>query len=202
MLNSGIQLGLLLSIATVLFAYQIRPVYDIQIGSATDAPLLQGFNTREVTAGAEAIPFRWTTASSRIVLQDVGRQDFDVILRVNGFRPEGQPAAHLTVKSGERLLLDEMPPSGFTDYTFHAPQEAVQGGTLSLNLESNAFIPPGDPNPRPLGVLVSHLLVSPASGGWIEPPVQVLTSVVGASALAGLLLALMGWGAGLVVGGA
>ena len=202
--NIGIYVGLLITSLLLVCAYQVRPTYNIQIGSPTDAPLLRGFNTKEVIPATPPIPFRWSTAESEIILQDIGRQDLDVTLTLNGWRPEGQPRSKLDITSGDRTLLVTNPSSEFADYSFRVPREELDQGTLRLLLRTNAFVPPDDPNPRPLGVLVSNIRVTPASSPdrFVEPPVRVIFSVVAASALIGLILAALGWGlAGVALGG-
>lgn len=205
LLNVGIFAGLVATALLVVAAYQFRPGYDIIIGSATDDPLLVGFNTKEVISATTPIPFRWSTAKSEIILQDVGRQDLDVTLTLNGWRPTGQPQSELEILSGEVTLLKNNPTPEFADYPFRVPRELLDDGTLRLELRSNAFVPPDDPNPRPLGVSVSRLRVAPALNPdrFIEPPINVLFALLGASVLLGGTLALLGWAAGIVgLGGA
>ncbi|MEO6458254.1 MAG: hypothetical protein ABIO92_08290 [Chloroflexia bacterium] len=200
LINVGIFGGLAITGLLVVAAYQVRPTYDIVIGSATDAPLLRGFNTKEVIPATPPIPFRWSTAESEIILQDVGRQDLDVTLTLNGWRLPGQPPSQLEISSRGRTLLAKNPAAEFTDYSFRVPRELLDQGTLRLELRTNAFIPPEDPNPRPLGVSVSRVRVAPATNPdrFIESPVGVMFALVGTSVLIGLVLALLGWGVGAV----
>jgi hypothetical protein len=196
--NPGVHIGLLISVLLVVGAYQVRPTYDVPIGTATDAPLLRDFNTAEVMQGARPITYRWTAGNSHIVLSDIGRQDLTVTLTVAGARPADQPPPHLTVQSAGRTVLDVRPPHDLTDYSFAVPRDLVKDGTLDLHINSNVFTPTGDPNPRPLGVLVAHLLVVPGANPdrFIEPPSGVVAAILGTAALIGLLLALLGWGTG------
>ena len=200
LLNVGIFAGLLIRALLVVAAYQVRPTYDIAIGSATDAPLLRGFNTKEVIPATPPIPFRWSTAESEIILQDVGRQDLDVTLTLNGWRPPGQPQSQLEIIAAGRTLLATNPAAEFADYNFRVPREFLDHGTLRLELRTNAFIPPDDPNPRPLGVSVSRLRVAPTSNPdrFIEPPIGVMFALIGTSVLIGIVLALFGWGVSAV----
>src|SRR5687768_3350646 len=115
LLNAGIYAGLAVTALLVVAAYQVRPTYDVTIGSVTDAPLLGGFNTREVISATPPIPFRWSTAESQVTLQDVGRQDLDVTMTLNGWRPPGQPESELVITSGDRQLLATKPPPKFAD---------------------------------------------------------------------------------------
>lgn len=200
LLNPGIFVGVLLTALLVVAAYQVRPTYAIGIGSPTDSSLVRGFNTPEVLPGEVAQPFRWTTADSYVTLRDVGRQDFNIILTVSGFRPAGQEAPSLKVDAGGGVLLDVTPAPRLTNYSFAVPRDAANDGTLVLHLKSNTFVPPGDPNPRDLGVVVTGVLVEPGANPdrFIEVPPRVIVALVAAAALLGLFLALLGWGPGAV----
>jgi hypothetical protein len=198
LLNPGIYAGALITALLVVAAYQVRPGYDIQIGTPTDGTILQGFNAGEKMAQGGGT-FRWTGADSYIVLQDVGRQDFDVTLTLSGSRPQGQPSPTLRIESGGVVLLDTVPAPDLVDYRLVVPRDDVKDGTLTLHLLSNGFSPPGDS--RTLGVVLTRLQVRPgaAADRFIEPPLGALASLVGASALFALLLALLGWGVGGVL---
>ncbi len=199
LLNPAIYAAMLAAALLVAVAYQVRPTYDITVGGPTDGPMLVGFNDRERTVGPEALPFRWTTGDSWLVLRDVGRQDYSVALTVNGWRPPGQPPAHLRVEAGGRTLLELDPAPGIATYSFAVPREAVEEGTLSVHLVSNVFSPPGDA--RQLGVALLRVQMSPDMANpdrFVEPPVGPLIWVAASAGVAGLILSLMGWGAGTV----
>jgi hypothetical protein len=197
--NPGIYAGVLLTAFLVTLAYQSRPSYDVQIGSPTDQPLLSGFNTREVVAGDKPVPFRWTTGDATVTFKEVGRQDFSVIMLINGWRPADQTPAHLSISSGGMTFFDGAPAQEPKEYRFVVPRDAVRDGTLTLELTTNPFVPTGDPNPRPLGVSVQRVQASPGPNPdiFIEPPPGILLSLAGTSALLGLFLALTGWGVGV-----
>ncbi|HKP52863.1 MAG TPA: hypothetical protein VJ183_09440 [Chloroflexia bacterium] len=197
--NPGIYAGVLLTALFVTLAYQSRPSYDIKIGSPTDQPLLSGFNTREVVAGDEPVPFRWTTGAATVTFKEVGRQDFSVMMLINGWRPDDQPPAHLRISSGGVTFFDGAPARESTEYRFVVPRDAVSDGTLILELNTNPFVPTGDPNPRPLGVSVQRVQVAPGPNPdrFIEAPFGILLSLVETSAVFGLFLALTGWGIGV-----
>src|SRR3954449_11494261 len=99
-LNPGLYAGVAIAILLVVGAYQVRPSYNIAFGSATDAPLLRGFNAGEQSQEANSFPFRWTNGDSSITLRDVGRQDFDATVTLGGARPANQPPAHVTIDAG------------------------------------------------------------------------------------------------------
>ncbi|MEP6774251.1 MAG: hypothetical protein ABJA50_01535 [Chloroflexota bacterium] len=198
LLNPGIYAAALVTAVLVVAAYQIRPGYDIQIGMQTDGTILQGFNAGEKMAQGGGT-FRWTGADSYIVLQDVGRQDFDVTLTLSGSRPQGQSPPTLRVESGGAVLLDKVPAPDLVDYKLTVSRDVIRDGTLTLHILTNGFSPPGDS--RTLGVVLTRLQAYPgaAADRFIEPPLGALGTLVGASALFALLLALLGWGVGGVL---
>lgn len=200
--NIGIYIGAVLAFLLVVAAYQIRPSYDIAVGSPTDVTAVRNFNAAERMQGDTGQSFRWTSGDSYIVLEGVGAQDFDVTLTVAGSRPEGQPPASFTVEISGENLLDVQPALPLTDYHFSVPREKVHSGNLSLHLLSNAFSPQGDP--RTLGVVMSRILVAPGSNPdrFIAPPLAVPFWIALAVGLFGLVLALLGWGVGGVLVGA
>ncbi|HYP21470.1 MAG TPA: hypothetical protein VEY08_15465 [Chloroflexia bacterium] len=203
LLNPGVFAGVLATLALVVLAYQVRPTYAIGVGTPPDTSIVRGFNTPEQMQGEVPQAFRWTTEESFITLRDVGRQDFSVILTVSGFRPEGQEPARLKVDVGGRTVLDVEPAPQLTNYSFEVSRDDVSDGTLVMKLSSNTFVPPGDPNPRPLGVVVTGALVEPGThpDRFIEPPWRVVVGLVSAAAMMGVLLALLGWGVGAVAWG-
>jgi hypothetical protein len=195
--------GVLATLVLVVLAYQVRPTYAIGIGTPLDASLVRGFNTPERMPSEVPQPFRWTTEESFVTLRDIGRQDLNVTLTASGFRPEGQERAKLRVAVGNRTVLDVEPAPQLTNYSFQVSREDIADGTLVLRLSGNTFIPPEDPNPRPLGVVVTGVLVEPAANPdrFIEPPLRVVVAMSTAAAIMGLVLALLGWGMGLVATG-
>ncbi|MFL5733616.1 MAG: hypothetical protein ACJ78Q_10485, partial [Chloroflexia bacterium] len=197
--NPAIYLGALLTALLVVAAYQVRPTFDIPLGTATDAPLLRGFNAGEKIPGQEGLTFRWSSGDAAVTLQDIGRQDLDVTLTASGARPPGQPAPSLQVLVGNRSVLQERPSPDFTDYHFKVDRTEVRDGTLGLRLLANSFSPPGDP--RDLGIIVTRIQVSPSANPdrFVEPPLGITAALTGASALLGVVLALLGWGMGGVL---
>jgi hypothetical protein len=202
LLNPGIYAGVLLAFILVVAAYQVRPAYDIPIGTPTDGPLLRNFYDPETPpkdSGTPYATYRWSRGNnSSIVFQDVGRQDFDIVLEVNGSRPAGQPPPSLKIKSGDTTLVDVQPPPGVQDYAFKVKREEVRDGTVSLELQTNSFKLQGDA--RDLGIIVTRVKLSPAPGldRFVEPPTEPLVAITGAVALLAIFLAVLGWGAGAV----
>jgi hypothetical protein len=195
-------LGLLCSLAltavALVVAYQVRPQYDIPLGTTTDAVLLRGFDGAERPEDGSAA-YRWSTGEASITLQDIGQQDFDVAVQFNGWRPPGQPPPSLSVTVAGRTLLKVDPPPQIIEYSFRVPRELVTNGTLALHLTVNPFSLPDDP--RELGIWTQRVRVSPTPSSdlvVVAPPLGPFLGVLGAVALLGLGLMLLGWGAGSV----
>src|SRR5206468_3888556 len=128
--NPGIYLGMLLTALLVVAAYQVRPHYEIPLGTATDGPLLRGFNAGEDVPDNKAVTFRWSTGDAYITLQDIGRQDLDITLTLSGARPPGQPPPSIQVSAGSQVLLKVDPPPQITDYPLKVECGQVRDGTL------------------------------------------------------------------------
>ncbi|HUP28464.1 MAG TPA: hypothetical protein VM409_08525 [Chloroflexia bacterium] len=194
--------GVAISLAMVLLAYQARPGYTITFGSSTDNILLDGFHKPEVMDADTNVTFRWTTADASVTLQDIGDQDFDATIRVNGSRPQGQPPPTLSLNANHQQLLQTTVPPDIKDYTFHVPRAALTDGTLVLHIApSPPFSPPGDV--RELGIVALSLQVYPTatSAGFIQPPTQLVASIAATAALLGLVLLFLGWGPGAIFTG-
>ncbi|MEO8286479.1 MAG: hypothetical protein ABI670_08585 [Chloroflexota bacterium] len=204
LLNPGVYAAVLLTAIFIVAAYQARPSYSIVVGSPIDGPYLVGFNTREQMQGDNPIPFRWTTDDAHIILPAIGSQDMEVTLTLNGGRPEGTAPAQLTIEAGGKQLLKLSPPAGLNDYRLSVPRDHIINGGLDLHLVSSTFLPPGDPNPRPLGVMITKVVAAPGSNSdlFIAPPSESFILLIGAVALLALALAMLGWGpGGVAVGG-
>ena len=83
-------------------------------------------------------------------------------------------------------------------YLLDVPREAVYGGTLTIDLRTNPFVPTGGPNPRPLGVSVQRVQVFPgANPDWfVEPSVGGTVHVGRNSVIVGLIPGAYGVGSG------
>ncbi|MDQ3930742.1 MAG: hypothetical protein M3328_16545, partial [Chloroflexota bacterium] len=89
-------------------------------------------------------------------------------------------------------------------YTFALPRALIdpRRGSFTIELASSTFSIAGDS--RELGIIVTHLEVRPApdGSGLVVPPLGVLSRVVLAALLIGVLLSMLGWGVGVVgIGG-
>jgi hypothetical protein len=202
LLNPGVYLGVLLMVVLSVAAYQVRPSYDVVLGAPNDRGLISGFHDAEFTPPNAGLPytrFRWSAGdTSNIYFDGVGYQDFDAVVTVNGSRPAGAPQARLRLSAGDTLLLDTPVPPGISEFRLRVPRGAVGGGSLALRLETNSFNVPGDR--RALGIILLSVRLDPSAHSdlFVGPHVGTLAALTGAAGLLGLLLALMGWGAGAV----
>jgi hypothetical protein len=105
--------------------------------------------------------------------------------------------------SGHTLFEGGVSPD-LIDYTLDVPSDAVKEGTLDVHIITNAFSAPGDTSERDLGVTLTRVMVEPGShpDRFVTPPTGVAGALVGAVAILGLALAILGWGAGGVAAGA
>src|SRR5687768_3923261 len=93
LLNPGVYLGVLMMFVLSVAAYQVRPSYELVLGSPEDRGLIAGFHDAEFTPPDSGLPynrFRWSSGeTSYIYFDGIGHQDFDAVVTVNGSRPEG-----------------------------------------------------------------------------------------------------------------
>ena len=102
--------------------------------------------------------YRWTTGESRVVLPNLGRGAWVAELGVVTRHPDGQPLEAEISAGG--LPLARLPESGDVRVVrLLVPPAAVRDGTLELTIRSNVY-----EDPRPLGVLLSSVVVAPAAG--------------------------------------
>lgn len=191
----------------IVAAYQVRPYYDIQFGTPTDGPLLDGFQGGERVPANVALgyqTFRWTSGYSTVTFRDVGAQPFSATLTVNGSRPAGQTAPRMVVKAEGQTLLEMQPPPGLSSQTFVVPADLVDHahGSFTLELTTNAFHVPGDP--RELGIIATRLQISPTTPAppFVQPPTELMASLLWSCLLMGFTVLLLGWGRGAVILGA
>lgn len=160
------------------------------------SPLVGGaLPPRDIVAEVALAPartYRWTTGESQVVLPNLGRGAWVVELGVVARHPSGQPV-EAEVLAGD-LLLAQLPESGDQrQIRLLVPPQAVRDGTLALTVRSNIF-----EDPRPLGVLLSDVVVAPAAGAGPAaalPPLGglLMAMVTALGALATLQVVGGGW---------
>ena len=86
---------LLLAAAAGLAAYQVRVPQVVDVGGSHDAPYLTSFHDVEpdpLLFPDAAEYFRWTRAVVGLDFPGLGRQPVEVRLRMQAYRPTGEPA--------------------------------------------------------------------------------------------------------------
>lgn len=142
----------------------------------------------EVTL-APARTYRWTQGTSAIVLPNLGRGAWTVQMNYVAVHPDGQPLEAEVWANGQ--LLAALPDNAEPRWvSLLVPAEAVRDGSLELTVRANTFN-----DPRPLGVLLSEIVVAPAGAGGVAtvlPPLaglgQALVIVLGSFACLHLIV--------------
>jgi hypothetical protein len=146
--------------------------------------------------------YRWSRGESVVALPGLGRGAWLVELEVIAAHPRGQPVNARVVANDMQLatLPDDRNPRRLR---LLVSPDAMGSGDLRLTLLADTYR-----DPRPLGVLVSDMLVSPMPAGsgpravlWLFPPWTILlTSMVIVGVLV-VCLASLGvplWGVGSI----
>lgn len=107
---------------------------------------------------APARTYRWSSGESQIVLPNIGRGAWVVDLGVLTAHPDGEPLNAEVLANGQPLI--SLPESA-TPRRVRAlvPASYIRDGSLTLTVRSNTYT-----DPRPLGVLMSSVIVGPAEG--------------------------------------
>jgi len=197
---------LLLAAAAGLAAYQARGPQVVDVGGAHDAPYLTSFHDIEPDPRlfpAAAEYFRWTRAVVGIDFPGLGRQPVEVRLRMQAYRPNGEPAPTAGLWAGGHSIYSATITPQWQEYRVLLPAQLLAAGDLHLELHSATFRPAGDA--RDLGVTVDRIAIQPVGGGWVEPSWYQLGCFLGIVLLAYLLLRRLGlgrgWTAGVVAAG-
>ncbi len=190
-------LGALLgsAFAAVFYAWQA----GVRTDFVTDPPsLISGVYPAEHDPNW-TLTFAWTRDEVKIRLPGIDRRiPWTFAARVRGGRPDVNPSIE--------ILCDGLPIATFQTgaefdevrATLPAHPERPHGATLTLHV-SSTFVP-GPSDPRPLGVMLDWLSLTP-SGTALAPRSALLGSAV-ASAAAGVALASIGLTAGSAILGA
>ena len=114
---------------------------------------------------APARTFRWSQAESSIVLPYLGRGNWLVKFNVVTRHPDGTPLG-ATITPGDHPAIN-LPESGTQRRVqLLVPATALRDGSLTLTVRSKVYN-----DPRPLGVMLSSLVVGPA--GEISPSMLI-----------------------------
>jgi hypothetical protein len=156
-------LGLLLAGLATLVRFNVPPtLVDFARPNMDQAGVhTAGFyNWEETPAGA----YRWTSGSAMVQLPYAYHtaSSFRASLRLRAENPNG--AQPLTLLANERPLATVVPDTQFRVYHMVLPAPP-NDTTLRLAIRTNTFTP--EVNPRPLGVIVTGLAITPtATQNW------------------------------------
>lgn len=193
---------LVLSLPLLVLLYQFPQTKVIDIGGSRNSAgnradvgrdddflYVKGFKPSERVGDVE---FRWTGDIARIDVPMVaGNAFWTGTLRLSGERPEGTPSPVVEVLADDRSVARFATARPFAEYTFTYRREPLPTGDLAIVLKTTTFVPPDDP--RPLGVAVDKLTLTPVRLGPAQPYLPPLRYLCTVPALLGLAAALLGW---------
>lgn len=126
-----------------------------------------------VVGSAELAPaetYRWSRGASEIRLPNIGRGDWQVTLKALVAHPDDAPVGATVAANG--TVLAQLPDRReLRDLRLFVPAALVPNGDLTLTIAAQTYN-----DPRPLGVLVEGLSVTPAGGTPLAPPLGALLS--------------------------
>ena len=168
---------LLVAALALLFAWQSRQPFVLEVGGPDDAPYLSGVHAGEVVNAGQAgtkFTYRWTQATTTITIPGYGATDATLTLRMQGARPNEATPPTVLVAIGDAVPQPVTLAPEMRDYTFPVDREAFSDGGLRVTLTTPVFRPSGDA--RDLGVPLDTVELRDASGaaGLLAPPLGVL----------------------------
>lgn len=148
---------------------------------------------------ASGLTFAWTSADAILRLPGLDRRvPWTLDLRVRGARAAPLENPYLTVIVDGANVERVQSTLEFTDVQVLVPARPDRRGVvIDLNV-SETFVP-GPSDPRPLGVMLDRLVLSP--GGAVLVPDAALEATSLSSAAMGAAMALVGVTAGSAIGG-
>jgi len=192
-------LGGLAGAVWLALLYGRAPALRLDFDLTPPADLVRGIypSERDPSTGRT---FAWTGETLTIALADIDRQvDWRMDLRVRNARGNGLTSPELRFYVDDQLVLTRPTTVDFEDVSLPIPKRPARSGLMLVIRSSSTFVPgPGDP--RPLGVMLDSLVLTPA--GIVLPPQDAFAGVALASAAVGVTIALLGVTAGSAVGAA
>jgi hypothetical protein len=185
---------ILCGISVVMFflAYQVKPVFEIDLGQQGAEAYLHNFHDIETTDG---LSYRWSSDRSSVFLSGIGGYAPALLrLRLNGSRPDGLPLPTVSLGANRRELTAFTATDQFETYEFIIDRETMgTSGNLEVEVDSEFFVPAqvvGGDDLRKLGVMIDSVSVrfeqTPFSIVFPPPP-QLLCLVL--AIMASFLLA-------------
>jgi hypothetical protein len=191
-------LAALLGAAWVALFYAWHPAFAIEFDR--DVPRnLSGVYPPE-RDDASGLTFAWTGADVVLRLPGLDRgRTWTLDLRVRGGRPVPADNPEVAILADGVVLTSVPTTAEFQDVHVAIPARAERRG-LTLGLRSSKTFVPGPGDPRPLGVTLDRLSLTPDGIVLVPRPALYASSI--SSAAMGAALALLGVTAGSAIGGA
>lgn len=114
---------------------------------------------------APAVTYRWSSERSTISLPMLGHGDWIISLYASVRHPDDAPLNAMIYANGHPLA--HLPENGPRKLSFLVPKEMVPNGDLELTITADPYR-----DPRPLGVLIYDLRVSPSGDLPLLPPLS------------------------------
>ncbi len=146
------------------------------------------------------LTFAWTGPD--VVLRLPGldrRRNWTLDLRVRGGRPSPGDNPEITILADGVVLASQPTTAEFQDIRLTIPARPERRG-LTLGLRSSKTLVPGPSDPRPLGVMLHRLSLTPDGVVLVPRPALYASSI--SSAAMGAAIALLGVTAGSAIGAA
>jgi hypothetical protein len=171
-----------LSLGTLVLAYQLRVPLNVDVGSAGDQHFLSGFHDPERSDG---LSYRWSSGLSTIRLRGVATwTPVELTLRLNGSRLDELPSPSVVVVASGREVGPLQTTDQFETYRLRLPPDVVGiRGDLVIQIHCDGFVPlqiTGTDDQRELGVLVDSVAARPIRGATrpVVPPLRQCLSLV------------------------
>ncbi len=114
-----------------------------------------------------AVTYRWSSERSTISLPALGRGDWTITLNASLRHPDDTPLNATVYANG--TPIGQLPDGGPRRLSLFVPAALVPDGDLDLTITADPYR-----DPRPLGVLIYDLRVTPAGARFWLPPLDSL----------------------------
>lgn len=178
-------------VVCLLVGYAVTPPAGARV-SDQDSLVFRNFNERETLGD---LTYRWSRASSDIVLPQVGSLG-SADLAVDLWLPAARPPVPLTLAARGAPPLVLPTSSGLHTLHLLMPRSALASGDLQVQILSQPWVPPGDP--RVLGIAVRGATLQGLTGA-LPPPRQLLV-IPALILVVALLLMRLGWSTSAAAG--
>jgi hypothetical protein len=149
---------------------------------------------------ASGLTFAWTSAEAVLRLPSLDRHvAWTLDLRMRGGRPADAGNPDVTIMADGLPITTHHSARDFEDVRVIIPARPARRGLVVTLHNSTTFVP-GPSDPRPLGVMVDRLALTP--DGIVLVPRPALAGAAISSAAMGAAIALLGVTAGSAIGGA